>query len=133
MRQALLIAGAAVLVAACGGTSSTEHADTHSDHAHVHTADGEHVRIQHEDHVDYLHDGHLHADHDGHYDEHVIQVSGVNPVQEAPVEHAEHTHGADDADHPMVPHGDHMDYLHDGRLHFVHGDHIDDHGPVTVL
>jgi hypothetical protein len=32
-----------------------------------------------------------------------------------------------------VPHGDHHDYLIDGRLHHPHGDHCDDHGPVTVL
>jgi hypothetical protein len=32
-----------------------------------------------------------------------------------------------------VPHGDHFDYLVDGRLHHRHGDHCDDHGPITVL
>jgi hypothetical protein len=33
----------------------------------------------------------------------------------------------------MVPHGDHMDYLVNGRLHHRHGDHCDDHGPVTIV
>ena len=32
----------------------------------------------------------------------------------------------------MIRHGDHMDYIHDGHLHHVHGDHVDDHGPVTI-
>jgi hypothetical protein len=26
-----------------------------------------------------------------------------------------------------VPHGDHVDYLHDGHRHAVHGDHYDEH------
>jgi hypothetical protein len=33
----------------------------------------------------------------------------------------------------MVQHGAHMDFIHDGRLHSVHGDHTDDHGAVTLL
>jgi hypothetical protein len=32
----------------------------------------------------------------------------------------------------MVPHGEHIDYLVDGHLHYPHGDHCDDHGPVTL-
>jgi hypothetical protein len=32
-----------------------------------------------------------------------------------------------------VPHGDHIDYLVDGHLHHQHGDHCDDHGPVTTV
>ena len=32
-----------------------------------------------------------------------------------------------------VPHGDHVDYLVDERLHHPHGDHCDDHGPLTVV
>jgi hypothetical protein len=30
-----------------------------------------------------------------------------------------------------VPHGDHVDYLVEGHLHYPHGGHCDDHGPVT--
>jgi hypothetical protein len=53
--------------------------------------------------------------------------------------------GHDGCGHPLVPHGDHYDYLVDGRLHHPHGDHCDgrlhhphgdhcdDHGPVTVV
>jgi hypothetical protein len=26
-----------------------------------------------------------------------------------------------------------MDYVHDGRLHAVHGDHMDDHGAVKLV
>jgi hypothetical protein len=31
-----------------------------------------------------------------------------------------------------VPHGDHFDYLVNGRLHHRHGDHCDDHGAVML-
>jgi hypothetical protein len=33
----------------------------------------------------------------------------------------------------VVPHGDHFDFVFFGRLHHVHGDHCDDHGPITVI
>ena len=42
-----------------------------------------------------------------------------------PEEHA-HEHG-DDCGHPAVPHGDHIDYVHDGHRHAVHGAHYDEH------
>jgi ethanolamine utilization protein EutQ (cupin superfamily) len=32
-----------------------------------------------------------------------------------------------------VPHGDHIDYIVDGRLHHVHDGHCDDHGPVEII
>ena len=35
--------------------------------------------------------------------------------------------------HEAVLHGDHVDYLVDGHLHHPHGDHCDDHGPVSVV
>jgi zinc transport system permease protein len=41
------------------------------------------------------------------------------------VEHR-HEHGPG-CGHPAVPHGDHLDYLHDGHRHAVHGAHYDDH------
>ncbi|MGI8888983.1 MAG: metal ABC transporter permease [Nocardioidaceae bacterium] len=37
-----------------------------------------------------------------------------------------HAHG-DDCGHPAVPHGDHLDYVHDGHRHAVHGEHYDEH------
>lgn len=37
-----------------------------------------------------------------------------------------HQHG-DDCGHPAVPHGDHVDYVHDGHRHAVHGEHYDEH------
>jgi hypothetical protein len=27
----------------------------------------------------------------------------------------------------MVQHGDHVDYVHDGHRHALHGDHYDEH------
>jgi zinc transport system permease protein len=38
----------------------------------------------------------------------------------------QHVHG-DDCGHPAVPHGDHVDYVHDGHRHAVHGSHYDEH------
>ncbi|OYT72298.1 MAG: hypothetical protein CFK52_05630 [Chloracidobacterium sp. CP2_5A] len=109
------------------------HCSTHADHTHVHSANCGHTRIQHDDHVDYLHDGHLHFQHGDHYDEHALAVSATNPDGCAPLATAcEHVHGPD-CGHEAVPHGDHVDYLVNGRLHRVHDGHCDDHGPVVVL
>lgn len=43
-----------------------------------------------------------------------------------------HQHGPG-CGHEAVPHGNHIDYLVDGRLHHPHGDHCDDHGPLSVV
>jgi len=40
-----------------------------------------------------------------------------------------HTHSAT-CGHPRVIHGDHVDFLVDGRLHHPHGSHCDDHGAI---
>jgi len=75
----------------------------------------------------------MHNVHGEHADEHVIQVTDANPAMEQPVSHdmhADHKHGEGDSLHAMIPHGDHMDYLHDGHLHHVHNDHIDEHGKI---
>ena len=32
-----------------------------------------------------------------------------------------------DCGHPAVPHGDHVDYVHDGHRHAPHGEHYDEH------
>lgn len=37
-----------------------------------------------------------------------------------------HEHGTD-CGHPMIQHGDHVDYLHDGERHAAHADHWDRH------
>jgi zinc transport system permease protein len=41
-------------------------------------------------------------------------------------EHYEHEHGPW-CGHEPVRHGDHVDYLHDGRRHAAHGSHYDEH------
>lgn len=102
----------------------------HDHHDHVHKDGCGHPRVEHDGHVDFLHDGHLHHAHDGHYDEHVIDVNAKNPDACAPVT-CECAH--ESCEHPQVPHGDHVDYLVDGRLHHPHGDHCDDHGPVKLV
>jgi hypothetical protein len=101
----------------------------HDQHTHIHGAQCGHVVLVHNGHVDYLHDGHLHASHEGHYDEHVLEVNAHNPVACAPVTCA---CGHQGCGHPVVPHGDHQDYLYQGTLHHPHGDHCDNHGPVAV-
>lgn len=42
----------------------------------------------------------------------------------------DHVHGPD-CGHEAVTHGDHTDYVVDGRLHHPHGDHCDDHGAAS--
>jgi hypothetical protein len=49
--------------------------------------------------------------------------------------HDEHPHTHDRfCGHAAVPHGDHVDFLHDGHVHHVHEDHVDDAdvGPGTA-
>ena len=109
---------------------------THPDHDHDHGPGCGHNAIAHEGHVDYLHDGHLHHPHGDHVDEHSLAVNGTNPADCTP-DHAcdghdaSHVHGPG-CGHEAVPHGDHVDYLVNGHLHHVHGDHCDDHGPVQM-
>ncbi len=50
----------------------------------------------------------------------------VDPMPHRVTDAHPHTHGAD-CGHPAVPHGDHVDYLHDGHRHAAHGEHYDEH------
>lgn len=43
------------------------------------------------------------------------------------VVHHDHVHGSSDCDHPVVIHGDHVDYIHDGHRHAPHKDHYHEH------
>ena len=109
--------------------------EIHGDHPHEHGPGCGHVAIEHAGHVDYLHDGHLHHPHEDHVDEHALPVDDAHPAGHttpAAGHDAGHVHGPN-CGHPAVPHGDHVDYLVDGVLHHPHGDHCDDHGPVTVV
>ena len=103
----------------------------HANHPHQHGPKCGHTAVRHDGHVDYLHDGHLHHMHEDHVDEHVIPIDAKNPVNCTPQVHCSHTHGPN-CGHEQVPHGDHVDYLVDGRLHHPHGDHCDDHGPLQL-
>ena len=104
----------------------------HADHSHAHGKDCGHTAVLHEGHVDYLHDGHLHHVHGDHVDEHVIAVSAANPDGCAvKLDCGSHVHGPG-CGHEAVPHGDHVDYLVDGRLHHVHAGHCDDHGALAL-
>ncbi|MCH9813637.1 MAG: hypothetical protein K0U47_06795 [Epsilonproteobacteria bacterium] len=106
--------------------------EIHKNHDHEHKEGCGHTKIKHGDHVDYLHDGHMHHKHDDHYDEHTLEVNETNPDHCQPVSCEEgHVHGPD-CGHEAVPHGDHVCYIVDGRLHYPHEGHCDDHGPVEV-
>ena len=91
------------------------------------------IAVRHDDHIDVLDHGRLLHKEGGRTEEHVIAVSAKNPDR---CDHAHraapgHRHGPD-CGHALVPHGDHIDYLVEGRLHHPHGDHTDDHGPLVL-
>ena len=112
---------------------------THAHHDHTHGPGCGHQAIRDGERTLYLHDGHLHYPHTvagtTHYDEHVLAVSEKNPhgcaERDAACQTAGHVHGPG-CGHEAVPHGDHVDYLVNGRLHHPHGGHCDDHGPVEL-
>lgn len=54
------------------------------------------------------------------------QLTGRSSPVHAPHSDHDHDHGPD-CGHPVVAHGDHSDYLHDGHRHAPHGDHWDEH------
>lgn len=134
MKHLLTLGAAAALLAACAEAPTTaEHTGAVHDHAHAHADDCGHTKVAHLDHSDFLHDGHMHNVHANHADEHVVAVSAQNPEGEDPIaaeRHDGHMHSMSDEAHAAIPHGDHVDFLHDGHLHHVHGDHMDEHGAL---
>ncbi|MGQ0648510.1 MAG: hypothetical protein ACT4P7_13175 [Gemmatimonadaceae bacterium] len=113
-------------------------ARTHSEGDHVHGPSCGHQAVRHEGHIDYLHKGGLHHPNGaGIVEDHVLAVDASHPDICAPVTTFEghssaHQHGPT-CGHEMVPHGDHVDYLVDGHLHFPHGKHCDDHGMMVLV
>lgn len=108
----------------------------HEHHDHTHGPDCGHTAIKHGDHTCYIHDGHLHRPHGDHVDECTIEVSEANPDDctsghDCSGHEAGHKHGPG-CGHEAVPHGDHICYVVNGHLHFQHGDHCDNHGPVAL-
>ena len=56
-----------------------------------------------------------------------VPYAMVEPPQEQVVEEQHrHVHGPG-CGHLAVEHGDHVDYIHDGHRHAVHGEHYDEH------
>jgi hypothetical protein len=47
-------------------------------------------------------------------------------------EDQKHSHG-NSCGHNQITHHDHLDYIVDGKLHHVHGDHCDDHGEIVTF
>ncbi|HYQ91679.1 MAG TPA: hypothetical protein VES89_06285 [Candidatus Competibacteraceae bacterium] len=105
----------------------------HEAHPHQHGPGCGHPAIRHQDHLDYLHEGHLHHPHGDHYDEHRLEISATHPggceTTTTTCCQRGHQHGPG-CGHEPVPHGDHLDYLVEGRLHHPHGDHGDGHRKV---
>lgn len=110
---------------------SEQNHHVHENHIHKHSIACGHTKIRHGDHIDYVHNGHLHHEHSGHWDECKIPITNSNPDEcralSCGCKHQE------SCGHEKVPHGDHVDYLVNGRLHHVHGEHCDDHGPVELV
>jgi hypothetical protein len=108
----------------------------HSQHTHQHGPGCGHTGIRHGDHIDYVHDGHLHHAGGGRVYEHRLEVADGDPQSCTPgfrgAHESGHQHGLG-CGHEAVPHGDHTDYIVEGRLHHTHDDHCDDHGAVTVV
>jgi hypothetical protein len=105
--------------------------------SHIHGPACGHIAVRHRGHTDYLDHGHLQHVQGSQVEEHVIEVTEMNPDRCSPEHKARghestHQHGPD-CGHEAVPHGNHIDYLVDGRLHHSHGDHCDDHGPLPVV
>jgi len=108
--------------------------------AHRHGPGCGHTAIRHGDHIDYLNEDRLEHQQGDVVEAHRLEVNEQNPNRCTPdhrcSEHVGHRHDQEPAEHrhhPAVPHGDHLDLLHEGRLHHHHGDHCDDHGPVHVV
>jgi len=122
--------------------------------SHVHGEFCGHITVIHEDHIDFLCDGELHlVTRSGSVYPHKLPISDVNPARCKYVsssalsldENLQSREGVEDEDmrercwhregcgHPQVIHGDHVDYLVKGRLEFVHGNHVDDHGVLEIF
>ena len=132
-RSTLLLA----CIAAPFAMPASAHEVIHAGHeGHVHAKACGHQALEHDGHVDYLHDGHLHHADGDHVDEHALEVTSANPAAEElakTVSTDAHAHGHAGEEHMSVQHGAHTDYIHDGRLHHLHGNHTDDHGPVKLI
>ena len=108
----------------------------HEGHSHTHGEDCGHQTVEHEGHRDYLHDGHLHYVHGDCVDDHALLVGAGNLAECTPAHacgshDAAHAHG-EACGHPTVPHGDHVDHIVAGHLHFPHEGHCDEHGQVSM-
>src|SRR5580658_4695696 len=108
---------------------------THKNHEHKHGSGCGHKAVHHGDHIDYLHENHLHHVHSDHIDEHTLSESAQNQSKCTPdhtcASHDKgHKHGAG-CGHEAVPHGNHVDYLVTGHLHYPCSSHCDNHGALV--
>jgi hypothetical protein len=94
---------------------------------HQHGPECGHQKVSHENHTDYLNEDGLLDCAEG---PHPVAVSDKNPDRCKPMQSSMHVH-ATGCGHEKVKHGDHIDFLVDGRLEHPHGDHNDDHGRIA--
>jgi len=107
----------------------------HEKHTHQHGPGCGHLAVEHHGHTDYLQNGHLKHVHGDQVDEHAIEVDKEHPdrcTHRAERHDSRHVHGPT-CGHEAVPHGNHVDYLVEGRLHYLHDGHCDDHGALKVV
>jgi hypothetical protein len=116
-----------LLIAFVAGSSVTfasAKVEHKSHESHKHGENCGHAAIKHNDHVDYMHDGHFHnTTSAGKVVEHKVRVAASKDHVKAPAENG-HTHGVN-CGHERIEHGEHSDYVVDGNVHHVHGDHCD--------
>ena len=95
------------------------------------------IKVKHGRHIDHLVDGHLYHWRQGRREEHSIDTCAINPTtctmgHNCAGHDDDHQHGPD-CGHPLIPHGDHFDYLVEDHLHCVHEGHCDHHGLIKVV
>lgn len=118
-----VVAGTSIALASSTAPEHKGHAD------HTHGPGCGHTAIKHDDHTDYLHNGDLHhLDPSKKVVEHTLAAAETKEHVKAATETG-HKHGPK-CGHESIKHGSHTDYIVDGKLHHVHGDHCDEHGSV---
>ncbi len=111
------VAGSSIAFAA----ANVEHK---SHETHKHGENCGHAVIKHSDHVDHMHEGHMHNTvASGKVVEHKLRVATAKDHVKAPSENG-HAHGVN-CGHERIEHDNHSDYVVNGNVHHVHGDHCD--------
>lgn len=85
------------------------------------------LKIKHDNHYGYVYDGKLNC-----YDDETCSFLSHNlshNVEDCKKVKTKHDHN----NLVMIPHFDHYDYIIGNRLHYMHGNHCDDHGEIELM